>query len=153
IDLRRSRPPRLDRGKDQAGPCRPGRGRDGRGAVSCLGRGCDGHRDGAEGRRGMDGRMSTKGRITAQDVARLAGVSQSAVSRVFTPGASVSPATVEKVRAAAEKLGYRPDALARAMITGRSRIIGLVVAYLENQFYPLAIEKLSRALQARGYHV
>ncbi|GAB1381434.1 LacI family DNA-binding transcriptional regulator [Pararhodobacter aggregans] len=97
--------------------------------------------------------MSTKGRITAQDVARLAGVSQSAVSRVFTPGASVSPATVEKVRAAAEKLGYRPDALARAMITGRSRIIGLVVAYLENQFYPLAIEKLSRALQARGYHV
>lgn len=97
--------------------------------------------------------MSIKGRITAQDVARLAGVSQSAVSRVFTPGASVSPATVEKVRAAAEKLGYRPDALARAMITGRSRIIGLVVAYLENQFYPLAIEKLSRALQARGYHV
>ncbi|WP_127104383.1 LacI family DNA-binding transcriptional regulator [Pararhodobacter zhoushanensis] len=97
--------------------------------------------------------MSIKGRITAQDVARLAGVSQSAVSRVFTPGASVSPATVKKVRTAAETLGYRPDALARAMITGRSRIIGLVVAYLENMFYPLAIEKLSRALQARGYHV
>jgi Transcriptional regulators len=97
--------------------------------------------------------MSTSGRITAQDVARLAGVSQSAVSRVFTPGASVSKSTVEKVRSAADKLGYRPDALARAMITGRSRIIGLVVAYLENQFYPLAIEKLSRALQQRGYHV
>ncbi|WP_068306098.1 LacI family DNA-binding transcriptional regulator [Pararhodobacter sp. CCB-MM2] len=97
--------------------------------------------------------MSIKGRVTAQDVAKLAGVSQSAVSRVFTPGASVSPSTVEKVRAAADTLGYRPDALARAMITGRSRIIGLVVAYLENMFYPLAIEKLSRALQARGYHV
>lgn len=94
---------------------------------------------------------STK--ITALDVARLAGVSQSAVSRVFTPGASASKRTVEKVRAAAEELGYRPDPLARAMITGRTRIIGLVVAYLENQFYPLAMEQLSRALQARGYHI
>lgn len=92
-------------------------------------------------------------RVTATDVARLAGVSQSAVSRVFTPGASASKATVEKVRAAAEQLGYRPDPLARAMITGRTRIIGLVVAYLENQFYPVALELLSRALQARGYHV
>lgn len=92
-------------------------------------------------------------RITAQDVARLAGVSQSAVSRVFTPGASASKATVAKVRAAADRLGYRPNVLARSLITGRTRIIGLVVAYLENQFYPVALELLSRALQARGYHV
>jgi DNA-binding LacI/PurR family transcriptional regulator len=92
-------------------------------------------------------------KITAMDVARLAGVSQSAVSRVFTPGASASQATVDKVRAAAEQLGYRPDPLARAMITGRTRIIGLVVAYLENQFYPVVLELLSQALQARGYHV
>ena len=92
-------------------------------------------------------------KITATDVARLAGVSQSAVSRVFTPGASASKATVAKVRAAAEQLGYRPDPLARAMITGRTRIIGLVVAYLENQFYPMALERLSRALQERGYHI
>ena len=89
-------------------------------------------------------------KVTATDVARLAGVSQSAVSRVFTPGASASPKTAAKVRAAAEQLGYRPDPLARAMITGRTRIIGLVVAYLENQFYPLALERLSRALQERG---
>lgn len=92
-------------------------------------------------------------KITAMDVARRAGVSQSAVSRVFTPGASASKATVAKVRAAAEELGYRPDPLARAMITGRTRIIGLVVAYLENQFYPAAIERLSHALQERGYHI
>jgi DNA-binding LacI/PurR family transcriptional regulator len=39
------------------------------------------------------------------------------------------------------------------MITGRTRIIGLVVAYLDNQFYPVVLELLSRALQARGYHV
>ncbi len=97
--------------------------------------------------------MSVSGRVTAQDVAELAGVSQSAVSRVFTVGASVAPATAAKVRAAAEQLGYRPNSLARAMITGKSRIIGLVVAYLENQFYPVALEKLSRALEAQGYHV
>ncbi len=91
--------------------------------------------------------------VTAMDVARLAGVSQSAVSRVFTPGASASRETIEKVRKAAAQLGYRPNALARAMITGKSRIIGLVVAYLENQFYPVALERLSRALQSRGYHI
>ena len=97
--------------------------------------------------------MTANGRITAHDVAKLAGVSQSAVSRVFTPGASVAPKTADKVRAAAKALGYRPNSLARAMITGKSRIIGLVVAYLDNQFYPVAIEKLSHALQVKGYHV
>jgi len=92
-------------------------------------------------------------KVTSQDVARLAGVSQSAVSRVFTPGASASKATIAKVRAAAEQLGYRPNPLARAMITGKSRIIGLVVAYLDNQFYPAALERLSNALQDKGYHI
>ena len=92
------------------------------------------------------------GRATSQDVARLAGVSQSAVSRVFT-GASASAATAAKVRKAAGELGYRPNSLARAMITGRSRIIGLIVAYLDNQFYPAALERLSNTLQARGYHI
>ena len=92
-------------------------------------------------------------RITSVDVAKRAGVSQSAVSRVFTPGASASPKTAERVRKAAEELGYRPNVLARSLITGRSRIIGLVVAYLDNYFYPDALEKLSTALQEQGYHV
>ncbi len=92
-------------------------------------------------------------KVTSMDVARRAGVSQSAVSRVFTPGASASKTTADKVRRAAEELGYRPNPLARAMITGKSRIIGLVVSYLDNQFYPVAIERLSNALQARGYHI
>ena len=92
-------------------------------------------------------------KVTALEVAERAGVSRSAVSRVFTPGASVSERTAKKVRSAAEALGYRPNVLARSLITGRSRIIGLLVAYLENQFYPEAIERLSRSLQKRGYHV
>lgn len=95
----------------------------------------------------------TQDKVTSLDVARLAGVSQSAVSRVFTPGASASETTANKVRRAAAKLGYRPNVLARAMVSGRTRIIGLVVAYLDNYFYPEALEKLSNALQAKGYHV
>jgi DNA-binding LacI/PurR family transcriptional regulator len=91
-------------------------------------------------------------KVTSVDVARRAGVSQSAVSRVFS-GASASQATADKVRKAARELGYRPNPIARAMITGKSRIIGLLVAYLDNQFYPLALERLSNALQARGYHI
>ncbi|MEM7243202.1 MAG: LacI family DNA-binding transcriptional regulator [Pseudomonadota bacterium] len=95
--------------------------------------------------------MST--RVTSLQVAERAGVSQSAVSRVFTKGASASSATEAKVRKAAEELGYSPNILARSIKTGRSRIIGLVVAYLDNYFYPEALEKLSKVLQERGYHV
>lgn len=90
---------------------------------------------------------------TAQDVAQLAQVSQSAVSRTFTPGASVSEKTKSKVLAAAEKIGYRPNALARSLSTNQSKIIALVMSYLENQFYPLVIEHLSQELQKQGYHV
>ena len=98
----------------------------------------------------MDGRVS--GKPTSVDVAARAGVSQSAVSRVFS-GASASPETARKVRAAAGALGYRPNVLARSLITGRSRIVGLVVAYMHNQFYPEAIERLSQALDAEGYRI
>ena len=92
-------------------------------------------------------------KVTSLEVAKRAGVSQSAVSRVFTAGGSASKSTTDKVRAAAEELGYRPNVLARSLITGRTRMIGLVVAYLENQFYPVVLELLSRALQSKGYHI
>lgn len=92
-------------------------------------------------------------RASSADVARLAGVSQSAVSRVFTKGASASQKTAVKVRQAAEILRYRPNRLARSLQTGKSYMIGLVVAYLDNYFYPEVLEKLSKALQEQGYHV
>jgi DNA-binding LacI/PurR family transcriptional regulator len=90
---------------------------------------------------------------TAVDVARLAGVSQSAVSRAFTPGASVARDTREKINAAARELGYRPNAIARSLITRRSRIIGVVAAYLQNHFYPDVLERLSARLREEGYHI
>ncbi len=91
--------------------------------------------------------------VTAEEVARRAGVSQSAVSRAFTPGASVAPKTREKVLAAARELGYRPNAMARSLITNRSRIIGVVMAYLDNMIYPDVLEKLAASLQQRGYQM
>ena len=94
-----------------------------------------------------------KSAVTSGDVARLAQVSQSAVSRTFSPGGSVSPEMRARVLEAAHQLGYRPNAIARAMISGRSGLIALLVAYLDNHFYPQILELLSRALQARGYQV
>jgi DNA-binding LacI/PurR family transcriptional regulator len=94
-----------------------------------------------------------KAQATSLDVARLAGVSQSAVSRCFTAGASVSDAMRDKVQDAARKLGYQPNAHARSLITGRSRIIGLVLSALENLFYPAVLERLAKRLQQDGYHL
>lgn len=91
--------------------------------------------------------------VTSQDVARLADVSQSAVSRSFTPGASVSKSTRAKVEEAARKLGYRPNAHARSLITGRSRMIGLVLSQLDNLFYPVVLEQLAKRLQSDGFHL
>jgi DNA-binding LacI/PurR family transcriptional regulator len=98
-------------------------------------------------------RPASKPIVTSEDVARRAAVSQSAVSRAFTPGASVSAKTREKVMLAAHELGYRPNSLARAVVSGRSRLIAMLVAYLDNQFYPIVLEQLSRELQLRDYQV
>jgi DNA-binding LacI/PurR family transcriptional regulator len=91
--------------------------------------------------------------VTATDVARAAGVSQSAVSRAFTPGASIAEETRIRVVEAARTLGYRPNAIARSLITRRSRVIGLVCAYLQNHFYPDVLELMAQAFQRRGYHL
>lgn len=89
-----------------------------------------------------------KKRITSFEVAQLAGVSQSAVSRTFTEGASVSKKTREKVLKAANKLGYSPNAIARSLITHRSNMIGIVMGDITNPFYPEVLEAFSAKLQA-----
>lgn len=101
----------------------------------------------------MDGGVVKKPGVTSSEVARRAGVSQSAVSRTFTPGASISPKTRAKVLAAAKELGYRPNAIARSLITNRSRIVAVVMAYLENLFYPDVLEELGRRLVMENYRL
>ncbi|MBL8580847.1 MAG: LacI family DNA-binding transcriptional regulator [Rhizobiaceae bacterium] len=93
--------------------------------------------------------------VTSVDVARLAGVSQSAVSRAFSKvptQSSVSDETRKKILRAADELGYRPNALARSLITQRTRIVGVLFSYLDNPFYANALELICHGLQRQGYH-
>jgi DNA-binding LacI/PurR family transcriptional regulator len=89
-------------------------------------------------------------RATSYDVARLAGVSQSAVSRAFRDGSSISPKTREKVEKAAIELGYAPSQIARSLITQRSRMIGVVITELTARNYPDVLRCLSDEIQATG---
>ncbi|RJG01461.1 LacI family DNA-binding transcriptional regulator [Noviherbaspirillum sedimenti] len=91
--------------------------------------------------------------VTAHEVARLAGVSQSAVSRTYTEGASVSPDTREKVMLAAKQLGYRPNLVARSLITGRSNIVGVTIPSLSNPFYSELLEALAEGFGEIGYRI
>ncbi|MFC4313956.1 LacI family DNA-binding transcriptional regulator [Steroidobacter flavus] len=87
------------------------------------------------------------------DVARLAGVSQSAVSRTFTPGASISAETKAKVMAAAEALNYRPNLIPRIMLKNRSNIVAVVVGSLANPYHSKALQAFGCKLQALGKQV
>ncbi|EFE96980.1 LacI family DNA-binding transcriptional regulator [Serratia odorifera] len=89
--------------------------------------------------------------VTASDVARLAGVSRSAVSRTFTPGASVSEKTRQRVEAAAAELGYQVNIIARSMITGSSNFIGLVTAGFDNPFRSKLLAPLVHHLALQGF--
>lgn len=91
--------------------------------------------------------------VTSRDVARLAGVSQSAVSRCFSPGASISEEKRKKILEAAKSLGYRPNSIARSLITRSSKTIAVVLSNLDNLFYSLVMEKASRHFQDQGYHL
>src|ERR1700677_1494734 len=73
-------------------------------------------------------------RTTSFDVAALAGVSQSAVSRAFTPGSSIAAETREKVIEAARKLNYVPNSIASSLTTKRTNIIALILGNLANPF-------------------
>lgn len=80
---------------------------------------------------------------TERDVARLAGVSQSAMSRAFTRGASVAEDTENKVVIAAQSLGYMPNLVARSLATSRTNIVALAISNLENPFYVQVVKELS----------
>lgn len=88
--------------------------------------------------------------VSARDVAELAGVSRSAVSRAFTPGASVAPETRDKIMTAAARLGYQVNDLARGLLANRSRIVGLVATKPEVGFRAHLTAALASVLIRRG---
>ncbi|WP_054687084.1 LacI family DNA-binding transcriptional regulator [Microbacterium sp. No. 7] len=85
------------------------------------------------------------------DVARVAGVSAQTVSRVVNDSPRVDPATRERVEHAMSELGYLPHRAARALRTGRSHTIGVVVATLATVGNSRMLEAVSTAAAARGY--
>ena len=96
---------------------------------------------------------SRKRYASSIDVARLAGVSQSAVSRTYREGTSVSEETRRKVLEAATALDYRPSMIPRIMLTHRSYLVAVVVGGLYNPFYATVLEIFSARLQEAGYQV
>jgi DNA-binding LacI/PurR family transcriptional regulator len=92
-------------------------------------------------------------RVTSYDVAILAGVSQSAVSRCFKPGASVSKTTYARVMKAAQDLDYIPNAAARSLITRRSNLVAVILSNLLTLHYPEILSELSRQFSLRGMRI
>lgn len=85
--------------------------------------------------------------VTLADVAKRAGVSRAAVSRTFTPGASVSPAMRARVEAAAGALRYSPNMLARSLTTRKTQLIGLVSNNFHNPVFLQIFDLFTRGLQ------
>jgi LacI family transcriptional regulator len=87
------------------------------------------------------------------DVARAAGVSPATVSRALSQPDLLSADTLARVRASAQSLGYRPDAAARTLASGRSMTIGAVMPTLDNAIFSKALQGMQTVLSAAGYQL
>ncbi len=90
-------------------------------------------------------------RPTILDVADLAGVSRQTVSRVIANHPSVAPETRRRVEQAIEQLGYRPNRMARALVTRRSRTFGIASVDMRNQLFSDTCSAMQEAAREHGY--
>ena len=91
---------------------------------------------------------------TSQDVAKLAGVSQSAVSRCFTKGSSISNRMRLRVIEAAKQLGYKPDIYNTNSISNNNGgLVGVILPYITNRYYPEVLTELHESLRNNGFRV
>lgn len=104
------------------------------------------------------GALPKSGVVKLEDVARLAGVSRSTVSRVINGQPHVSPETKARVLAAVKKLGYRPHPIARSLATKRTRVISMLIPesltkLFSDQFFAILLQGAVHACNARGYQM
>jgi len=92
-------------------------------------------------------------RVTLQEVAELAGVSQATAGRALGGYGSISKNARSRVEQAAAKLGYRTNAVARALASGTTKSIGLVIGDIENPFFATVARGLSDVVLEGGYTV
>ena len=97
--------------------------------------------------------MNSKKRVTSYDVAHAAGVSQSAVSRVYRSGVSVSKKTREKVLKAAEELGYKPNAIARMLINQSTGMVAVIISSRANVNFPEVLAQLNKHIAEKNKRV
>ncbi|TWD81281.1 LacI family transcriptional regulator [Kribbella amoyensis] len=90
---------------------------------------------------------------TSRDLARLAGVSQATVSRVLTNNPRVSPDTRARVLQVLAETNYTPNALARAMKTGRTDTIGVFMTRVTSPFHAALLDEIGRRLSEAGLHM
>lgn len=95
----------------------------------------------------------SRARMDIRDVAKRAGVSISTVSRVTNAKGTVNREMTERVWRAVRELNYQPDAQARALVSGRSHIIGLMVTEITNPFFPELIQRFEQLAVESGYEV
>lgn len=88
-----------------------------------------------------------------RDVARVAGVSYQTVSRVLNDSPNIKPETLARVRAAIDELGYRPNQAARALVTSRSRTIGVLSAQTAHYGPATSIQAIELAAREAGYRL
>ena len=93
------------------------------------------------------------GNVTIYDIAKEAKVSPATVSRVLTGNAKVNPEKEKTIRGLIEKYNFRPNAFAKNLIGGYSRLIGLIVADIRNPFYAELCVACENAAKKSGYRV
>jgi LacI family transcriptional regulator len=93
------------------------------------------------------------GTISIRDVARRAGVSIATVSRVVNGIPTVDPELAKRVWQVINEVGYFPNTQARALVSGRSRMLGLIVSEITNPFFPELVQEFESLAVAQGYEV
>jgi DNA-binding LacI/PurR family transcriptional regulator len=92
-------------------------------------------------------------KMDIRTVARLANVSIATVSRTINRVSTVNPKMAKRVREAIEKLDYFPNTQARALVSGRSRLLGLIVSEITNPFFPELIQGFEDIAVEHGYEI